>query len=229
MLPDTIEWAVLRNDPAAVFSLAENIPDVNNVSDSGHHSLLFGAGAAGYVEAALALCTLGVVWRDNEIDILLQHALETDCPGVIRTLNCTGADLSQQVNSGYYRGLTALHIAAGRGSVDVLRALLDCDGNIETRSSDNLTPLHVACAEGQLPAVRVLIASGADLEPEGFAGCTPLHMSAMYGHCGVIDAMCDAGVDVNLPDFQDVTPLALARSKNQSEVVELLISRGAIE
>jgi ankyrin repeat protein len=57
-----------------------------------------------------------------------------------------------------------LHIAAERGSLDVLKFCLSkqLDVNAQTRHCQE-TPLHLAVQEGQTDAVKELLAAGADV------------------------------------------------------------------
>jgi len=59
-------------------------------------------------------------------------------------------------------GQTALMIAAGRGDLASVRALLDAGGDPNTRANDGSTALMRACERQAADVVTVLLASGAD-------------------------------------------------------------------
>jgi len=64
--------------------------------------------------------------------------------------------------------LPALHEAAKRGHVDVVRLLLDQGADPNAREpGDNTTPLHWAAAHGHLDVVRALLDAGADVHGVG--------------------------------------------------------------
>ncbi len=69
---------------------------------------------------------------------------------------------------------TALHMAARRGNVDVIAALLDGGADIEARDSAGDTPLRRAVNLNKLEAARLLLARGADPHSKGSKSLTPV-------------------------------------------------------
>jgi ankyrin repeat protein len=68
---------------------------------------------------------------------------------------------------------TALHMAARRGNVDVIGALLDEGADIEARDSLGDTPLRRAVNCNQVDAAKLLLARGADAASKGSKALTP--------------------------------------------------------
>ena len=58
---------------------------------------------------------------------------------------------------------TALHVAAKRGDVDLLKLLISCGAHVNGGSVDLMTPLHEACFGGHPAAVSILISEGAEV------------------------------------------------------------------
>ncbi|CEP14063.1 hypothetical protein [Parasitella parasitica] len=67
-------------------------------------------------------------------------------------------------------GLTALHIAADRGYLDIVQVLVSAGADVDGKTDDEDTALHLACISDQLETAKFLIASGCDkslLDSEG--------------------------------------------------------------
>jgi hypothetical protein len=91
---------------------------------------------------------------------------------------------------------TALHMAAVRGHVDVVRCLAARGANVSLATKEGYTPLHVAAAAGQLAVVEQLVALGASLEAVNHNRDTPLHRAAANGHVEVARQLVMLGASV---------------------------------
>ena len=89
-------------------------------------------------------------------------------------------------------GQTALHVAAKRGNVDVVRILIEEGGaavNIPAIPQGNMwqpglgyTPLHLAAQCGHVSVVCLLLEKGATLDNDLANGAqTPLHVACKHG------------------------------------------------
>ncbi|XP_043191074.1 uncharacterized protein LOC122364585 [Amphibalanus amphitrite] len=86
-------------------------------------------------------------------------------------------------------GNTCAHIAAMKGSVDVIRELMKFNKQMVTschNKTSESTPLHMAAEGGHAEVVRVLIEAGASPTEETRYGFTPVHLAARAGHNGVL-------------------------------------------
>ncbi len=71
-------------------------------------------------------------------------------------------------------GLTALHMAANKGQVDISRWLLDAGANADAIGGQmGCAPLHLAAAGGHLALVELLLERGADVVSVDNNGYTP--------------------------------------------------------
>lgn len=67
-----------------------------------------------------------------------------------------------------------LHIAAVRGDVAAITALLDAGADIQARGEHGFTPLHEAVLQGHIEAVRLLLHRGASASLTADDGQTPV-------------------------------------------------------
>ncbi|XP_053174715.1 protein phosphatase 1 regulatory subunit 12A isoform X3 [Scomber japonicus] len=72
---------------------------------------------------------------------------------------------------------TALHVAAAKGYIEVLKVLLKCGVDVDSRDSDGWTPLHAAAHWGQEEVCTLLADSMCDMGAINIVGQTPLDVA----------------------------------------------------
>ncbi|XP_035499645.1 protein phosphatase 1 regulatory subunit 12A isoform X2 [Scophthalmus maximus] len=72
---------------------------------------------------------------------------------------------------------TALHVAAAKGYIEVLKVLLQCDVDVDSRDSDSWTPLHAAAHWGQEEVCTLLADNMCDMGAVNNVGQTPLDVA----------------------------------------------------
>ena len=94
--------------------------------------------------------------------------------------------------------------------------------------NNDFTPLANAARAGDVANVRALIAHGADPnEVAGQNNWTPL-LHAIHTHqTASVQALLDGGADVNRPSGNKLTPLMMAAGYGYTDIVRLLLQRGA--
>ncbi len=133
-------------------------------------------------------------------------------------------------------GSTALHrAAAGEPLPEVVALLLDDGADIHAATKDGGafeggdTPLHRAAAANPNPDVtKLLLDRGADVYSKNVFSATPLHLAAWENaNAAVASVLLDRGASVTSQDSAGATPLHRAVQAEASDVVELLLKRGA--
>ena len=76
-------------------------------------------------------------------------------------------------NGGYH----ALHEAALKGHLDIVKLLIDHGAEVNVRAENGDTPLHDASENGHLSVVKLLLERGADPKIENADGLTPVDVS----------------------------------------------------
>jgi ankyrin repeat protein len=119
-----------------------------------------------------------------------------------------------------------LSVAAQRGSVRVLRVLLDGGANVKLANKKGWTAAHEASYFGHAECLRILLAAGADKEAKEEHGDTPLHSAALEGRAECLRILLAAGADKEAKEENGNTPLHLAAQEGRAEVIEVLLSAG---
>src|SRR4051812_15378837 len=89
--------------------------------------------------------------------------------------------------------MTALHMAARAGSVEMIQDLIAAHAVVDRAEPDDLlTPLHIACYRGHLGATKELIARGATLTLQDGWGRTPLAAACLTGRLDIVEATLDS-------------------------------------
>jgi hypothetical protein len=121
---------------------------------------------------------------------------------------------------------THLMIAAEKGDIQTVRAILDSDFdiNIDSTSPTGMTALIYAALHGHIEIVNLLLSRGASLHNDG--ECT-LMQSAVMGGQNLVELLLDAGAEINARNKYGETALMYAVSWGKTSVVKLLLDRGA--
>jgi ankyrin repeat protein len=130
-----------------------------------------------------------------------------------------------------YLGRCAVHFAAQRGNIEVLRELLEANSglDINCRDRDGQTPLHYAVESKRVAAIEILADAGADVHAVDCKGRSPLHRAAAKNNLLAIDCMLElAGKDgVSKVDHQCRTPAQLALLYRATAAAEYLEAKNA--
>ena len=142
-------------------------------------------------------------------------------------------------------GKTALHVAAERGNVDVVRALLKEGVDVGARDGAGQQPCSVASpaclqaiemelfqrvALGDSPGVRQLLCDTGlshSCSDGSATGDRPLHWASSFGNAEMVATLLECGADLDAPNAEGATPLHEAASKNAVGCLEALLEGGA--
>ncbi|KAJ8353889.1 hypothetical protein SKAU_G00214560 [Synaphobranchus kaupii] len=118
--------------------------------------------------------------------------------------------------------------AAGKGSDDVIRTMLDLKTDIDINMADKYggTALHAAALSGHVSTVRLLLERGAMVDALDVMKHTPLFRACEMGHRDVILTLIKGEARVDLVDLDGHTALHWAALGGNAEVCQILMENG---
>ncbi|XP_051722100.1 inversin isoform X2 [Ctenopharyngodon idella] len=125
-------------------------------------------------------------------------------------------------------GRTAFMWAAGKGSDDVIKIMLDLKKDLDINMTDKYggTALHAAALSGHVSTVLLLLEQGAMVDPLDVMKHTPLFRACEMGHRDVILTLIKGGARVDLVDIDGHSALHWAALGGNLEVCEVLMENG---
>jgi ankyrin repeat protein len=116
------------------------------------------------------------------------------------------------------RQLSAMHIAAIAGVMDVADCLLSAGLNVDELADRGMTPLYMGIQTANMNMVGLLLSRGANINHINQDGYTPLHWACCAPHeqlvgstrVKMVDLLLKHGADINQKDGEGRTPRDLA-------------------
>jgi ankyrin repeat protein len=119
-------------------------------------------------------------------------------------------------------GDTALMLAAYKGNLAAVRALLDKGAE---PNQTGWTALHYAATVGNNDIVALLLDRSAYIDAESPNQTTPIMMAARGGHILTVKLLLDEGADATLKNGAGMTAIDFARAGEFKDIVEGLTYR----
>ena len=132
---------------------------------------------------------------------------------------------------------TALHLSAQNGYSSIVQCLLEAGSSTDKKDDYGFTPFrHIAGApaskltDGHIECAKLLCAAKADCNVVCDYGWTPLMKACEMGHLDLVKIFCEkSNVNINMKENGGETALDKASTKEFNEIIEYLLSQGAIE
>ena len=212
--------------------------DVNDRSGNDRKTALMVAAASGNKEFPVLLLEKGAnpdLSDEGGFTALHYAASDKDGADIVRALLVHGAhpnprtarDSREYVSAGVnLTGATPLFLAASRGNVETVRALVTGGADPFITTEKGTAPLHVATWGGSpyfrdwnedekqnlLDITKLLVELGGDVNSAGEHGWTPLHGAAYKGVDAVVRFLVDHGARMDVFDEYGQTPLSIANA-----------------
>ncbi|KIY04223.1 uncharacterized protein Z520_00917 [Fonsecaea multimorphosa CBS 102226] len=133
--------------------------------------------------------------------------------------------LSSTVDAKNSYGNTALHLAIGQGSSEMICSLLELGADPNAMDRYGMKALHRAAQGVDINVLRIFLQLTDDIDTRANDGVTPLLLAT---DLGIVKALLAAGANINARHGQNgYTPLHFAAKESSQQVVEILVERGA--
>lgn len=149
----------------------------------------------------------------------LINATISESDAMIDILIGLGAD----VNASNKDGATAVHFAAGDGSVTRLNRLKSSGASLALASKAG-TPLHWAAGKGRSEAIKYLVQQGVDINAVDGSGVSAVLMAAVSSSDEGVKCLVEAGADVGLVVAGNITLLHICSENGLIEAVKAIIN-----
>lgn len=177
---------------------------------------------------------------DSEGNTALILACNLDLYSIVKTLlevvstklaedgNSNPNSIKEWINTKADNGFNALHYAAYRGNIRIIKLLYSYGCTISIKNDNGLNVMHLSAQGNQISAM-VYFNEFHKYSYSCFdnANSTPLHWAAYSGSSEALDFLLSRGVNINLQDNDGSTPLHLAVLTERHKIVSKLIKQGA--
>ena len=132
------------------------------------------------------------------------------------------------VDAEHFDGDTALHEAAEKPNIALVKALLTHHASVDLQNKDGgWTALYKASQEGHLEVVNALLTHHASVDLQTKKGRTALIKASQKGHLGVVNALLTHHASVDLEDEDGYTALIKASFEGHLAICRVLLLSGA--
>ena len=121
---------------------------------------------------------------------------------------------------------TLLHIAATHGKIEIVKYLIECGFDINTKDTDFSAGAIVdAASNGHIEIAEYLLNNGADMDISE-SKRNPLFAAIYGGHKNIVELLVNKGIDIHVrytsETMQDMDAYAFAIERGQSEIASYL-------
>lgn len=193
---------------------------INILADSGGSAVMFAA-AGGHLECAKQLIELGA-------DI---HDIARNAEGYVEKLQKMIESGQVQEEEPHIDGVTALHVAAEGGHLDMVNLLLDIGVETSLAHLDDgkRTPLTLAVAGNHAEVAKVLVRAGADPNTPYIDGDGESHNllfdAIMVEHEEFALVLIEKGADLYHIDEKKVSTLLQASHRGLTDIVKAILEK----
>lgn len=209
----------------AALQLLQN-PDIDvSIKDNDGRMAIDYATSAGLRELVKALSLTDSAHTDTYGNTTLHHACWNEQSEVVKVLLEKDPAGVNRLND---EGESPLVLAVRRSNLMIAELLLAAGARPDCADAEGVEPLHIAAEKGDLFIGKALLAAGAEINRKTSDGQTPLILAARNGKNDFTAMLIEMEADVNSVDNDQHSALYYASEAGYTEIVELLLTAGAV-
>lgn len=126
-------------------------------------------------------------------------------------------------------GFTAAHLAASKGTEDVLQALINAGANLSSHGNNIETPLHCAIERKSRTMAEMLLKAGADINATEKNGKTPLLVAMNTGRSDLVLFLFKNGAHPFIEDNAGSSPFLMSLAWKSSNILSIFQNHSHFE
>ncbi|XP_069763709.1 ankyrin repeat domain-containing protein 16 isoform X2 [Narcine bancroftii] len=173
----------------------------------------------------LPLIPLSGMPHEDKVKHLIRLVQEGNL-GLLKEEVCKCESIRNAMVKGHFgnSGDTALHYAARRGHLEIMKYLVEELGSdVELVNSDYKRALHEAASMGHRECLKYLIARDARIDPLKKADWTPLMMASTRKNLEVIKDLVESGANLTLKNKDGWNCFHIACREGHREIIQYLL------
>jgi len=125
------------------------------------------------------------------------------------------------------QGKTLLHLACENNFIELMYLLLEQGFDVNATTKESQTPIYMTAEDNKFEAVKLLFKYGAKLDLPDHKGRTPIYWAIYNNNQEMAEWLYENGGDIyGKYEETDLSLLHIAAAKNNSKMIDLLISKG---
>lgn len=159
-----------------------------------------------------------------ELNLELYLAAMKGKPRKVKELIAKGADVNWRDDGPFGDLQSAFHVAAEKGSIPVLKLLVEHDANVHAVDQESMNALHYAARGGFADCVSYLSGLSIDINAKAVLDQTALSVAITNNQRECVKRLIEFGADINLVDIKGLDAIGQAKKWGRHDLIPMMES-----
>lgn len=160
--------------------------------------------------------------EQEELNIRLYQAAWKGQPGKVKELIVKGADVNWCDDGHFGNKQSTFHVAAEKGSLSVLKLLVEHGVNVHAVDEKDMTGLHYAARSGVAECISYLSKLRIDINAKAVFDQTALSVAIINGHRECVKRLIEFGADINIVDLEGRDAIEQAKKWGKQDYIPMM-------